>query len=138
MFSLFITIIVWVLIFLLWQLLLVMIVEPIREYKKNIGTILGNVEYYKPMILEGTIKDSIIFFEIFRKMSADLNSAYSVIPFKKFFVCLGVILKKEKLSDICGSIRFLSSCAYISKSDKIELTYRKKHISKIEINLYNQ
>lgn len=114
----FTTIISAVMIFVLGQISLKLIIEPIQELKKEISEVLNAMVFYADRISNPNSNSQEIVDEvgkILRKHASNLEAKSSIIPFYEIFEVFRVLPKKQNISESKSFlIRFSNS---LSKSE---------------------
>jgi len=109
----FFTILSGTLVFVIGQIVQRFLLEPIKEYKKIVGTIDNKLKYYSN-ILTNTIfsqdkKMLVEITDVMRGLSCDIESAYKQIPLTKGLSKLKFIETKEEIADVAQGLIFLSN-----------------------------
>lgn len=92
-----------VVVFLLGQLFLKFLLEPVKEFKGIVGKIDNQLKYYANIIFNSSSdsidnKYKLDASESLRKLSCDFESAYKQIPFKSIFSFFGIIPDQRVVS----------------------------------------
>lgn len=113
----FTTIISAVMIFVLGQISLKLIIEPIQELKKEISEVLNAMVFYADRISNPNSNSQEIVDEvgkILRKYASNLEAKSSIIPFYGIFELFRVLPKKQNISEAKSDLIGLSNS--LSKS----------------------
>lgn len=114
----FLTITSAVIIFVLGQMSLKLIIEPIQELKKEIAKVLNAMVFYADKTSNpntNSPKDIDEIGKTLRKHASNLEAKYSIIPFYKIFEILRVLPSKDNISKAKSSAIGLSNSLSPSK-----------------------
>jgi len=114
----FLTIISAVIIFILGQMSLKLIIEPIQELKKEIAEVLNAMVFYADRTSNPNTNSQEVIDEvgkILRKHASNLEAKSSIIPFYKIFEILRVLPSKDNISKAKSFVIGLSNSLGPSK-----------------------
>lgn len=129
------TVISGVAVFVLGQILLKLIIEPIQDLKKEIATILNNLIYYANIISNPNANSSEMYKETSQKLrqhASNLASKVSIIPFYKLWVMLRILPPKENIFQAKLYLIGISNSLYPSKyNDGMKNSEKSEKIQKL-------
>jgi len=139
--ELFATVISGVLIFVLGQLLLKLVIEPIQELKKEIALTLDSLIFHKDKISNPNAnlkKDILEVSSILRKHSSNLEAKSSIIPLYDCWYKLRILPSKKNIKKATNKLIGLSnSLSPYNYNSGIENSFQVKEV-KIALTTYSQ
>lgn len=123
----FFTIMAGVLVFVLSQLILKLVLEPLQELKKEIQITYSDCSFYGNIPVNlGSVSDELIreASQVFRRRSTCLRSKYHLVPFLDIFAKCHIVPSKHKLSEASSRLMGVSNlCATGSQSENNSQNY---------------
>jgi len=133
------TIISGVAVFVLGQILLKLIIEPIQDLKKEIATTLNNLIYYANIISNPNTNSPEKYKETSQKLrqhASNLASKVSIIPFYILWVSLRILPPKENIFKAKTYLIYISNSLFQSKyNDGMKNSEKSEEIQKL-LNSY--
>jgi len=133
------TIISGVSVFVLGQILLKLVVEPIQNLRKEIFLTLNDLIYYANIISNPNANSSEMYKEASQKLrqhASNLASKVSIIPFYILWVMLGILPPKENIFQAKLYLIGISNALYSSKyNDGMKNSEKSEEIQKL-LNTY--
>jgi uncharacterized membrane protein YgaE (UPF0421/DUF939 family) len=105
--SVFLTVVTGVLVFVLGQFIIKLILEPLTEYRKNLGLLSSHLLKELNVILHGDASEEIT--EELRRLSAMVLSSSYVVPLYSLFASILSLPSKEKLIEATRSLNVIIS-----------------------------
>lgn len=126
------TVISGVSVFILGQIIIGFVINPLLEYKKVIGKIDNKLKYYSNKISSILPKQIINkTSNIIRELSCDLESSYKQISFNFIFsICILIIPKKKDVGEAAKKLIFIANAAGDIESQK-EIHKEIKEVRKL-------
>jgi len=118
--ELFTTVISGVLVFVLGQLLLKLVIEPLQELKKEIALTLDSIVFYENISSNPGFnsKEEIDkVSSVLRKHASNLKAKLSIIPFYTFWYMLRILPSKENIEIVSSNLIGLSNSLSNSKEN---------------------
>ena len=140
--ELFVTVISGVLIFVLGQLLLKLVIEPLQEFKKEIALTLNSLFFHKDKISNPNAnlikKDIWEVSSILRKHSSNLEAKSSIIPLYDCWYKLRILPSKKNIKKATNKLIGLSnSLSPYNYNSGIENSFQVKKV-KTALTTYSQ
>ena len=125
-------------VYIIGEILLKFVLEPLQEYKKVIGKIDNKLKYYANVITNSGLPKDMVdeAVKVLRDISCELEATYKQISFKHFFNKIYVIPKEKQVSDASKSLIYLANSSgmigkEVENSEEIEKVREKLNIPKI-------
>lgn len=129
------------LIFVVGQIILKFIVEPIHKQKEIVGEIADALIYYANLythpVFKGELKDSEVDkkrkrgHEEFRKFACQIMSKTQLIPYYKTLSILRIIIKKQKIIEARGNLIGLSNGMW-PRIDSEDIEHNDENVEKLK------